>query len=78
MNVIEYTASRLVLYDRSVLKYWRVGCLYTLGVTAFFAIIASPLTMVIPSLAWNFLTEELMATLTCTRTQSSQNMCQLV
>ncbi|RCJ22564.1 hypothetical protein A6S26_20690 [Nostoc sp. ATCC 43529] len=78
MKVIEYTPNRLILHDRSVLQYWRIGCLYTLGVTAFFAIIASPFTMIIPSFAWKFLTEEIMATLTCTRTQSSQDMCQLV
>lgn len=78
MKVIEYTPNKLILHDRSVLQYWRIGCLYTLGVTAFFAIIASPFTMIIPSFAWKFFTEEIMATLTCTRTQSSQDMCQLV
>lgn len=78
MDVLEQTSIRLSFQDRTVLSYWRVACLYTLGTAVVFGILAAPFTSFGLRSIWLVLTHEQMATLTCDRTDSPPGRCQLV
>ncbi|HEY9762970.1 MAG TPA: hypothetical protein V6D07_10615 [Trichocoleus sp.] len=86
MEVLEHTATRLTLQDKTVLGYWRVACLYTLGTAVVFGILAAPFTMFGLIGIHQVLSYERKITLTCagtdaltqTRPQIPPRTCQLV
>lgn len=86
MEVLEHTASRLTLRDKTVLGYWRLACLYTLGTVVLFGILAAPFTLFGLIGIHQVLTHERKVTLTCvgtdtpeqTRPQIPPRTCQLV
>lgn len=86
MDVLEHTVTRLTLQDRTVLSYWRVACLYTLGTAVVFGILAGPFTLFGAIGIKQVLTHERKATLTCygatspeqKRPEISPETCQLV
>ncbi|HEY9881796.1 MAG TPA: hypothetical protein V6D29_25320 [Leptolyngbyaceae cyanobacterium] len=86
MEVLEHTATRLTLQDKTVLSYWRVACLYTLGTAVVFGILAAPFTLFGLVGIHQVLTHERKVILTCVGTNAPQQTqpqipprtCQLV